>query len=338
MVELRNTHDPITVVTNRMDAGALKLLQSRCRVVANSQDQPWTRSDLLDRARGATALLAFMTDRIDDEFLENCPCLKIVACALKGFDNFDVEAFSRRGIWLSVVPDLLSAPTAELAIGLMIAAARNVLNGDRLVRSGIFQGWRPTHAGLALYGSTVGIVGMGSLGRAIALRLKGFEAKLVYYDTHHAPHDLEQELGLQGVACEELLRISDFILLAVPLTAQTTHLIDGAALELMKPTTVLINTARGSLVDEAAVAAALSAGKIAAYASDVFELEDQMRPDRPRSISSGLMAHPRTIFTPHVGSAIPVIRRQIEVFAANSIVRFLDGVRPPPGAVNNIES
>lgn len=328
--------EAVAVVTNRIDPSALQLLGSVCRVVTNDSGQPWTKGELIARTSSATALLAFMTDSVDDEVLANCPHLKIVSCALKGYDNFDVEAFSRRGVWLTVVPDLLSAPTAELTLGLMIAAARKITEGDSFVRSGGFHGWRAGRAGTVIAGSTVGIIGMGSLGRAIARCLSGFGARLIYCDPRPAPTATERELGIARVDLAELLPISEFVLLAAPLSPRTTHLMDRQALGRMKQGAILINTARGSLVDESAVAAALEEGRLGAYAADVFELEDQMRPDRPKAIPSGLITSRSTVFTPHVGSAVPSIRREIERYAANSIVQFFQGMRPPPGAINHL--
>ncbi len=329
------TADAKTVlVTNAVDPAVLARLQPHCRVVANAEPRPWTRPELLTCAREATGILAFMTDCIDDAFLSACPKLRIVACALKGYDNFDVDAFTRRGVWLTTVPHLLSIPTAELTIGLMLAAARNVVVGDRFVRSGAFRGWRPTHSGFLIAGCTVGIVGMGALGRAIAERLAGFGVRAVYCDPHALDAAAERELRVARVSFDDLLSTSDIVILAVPLSPGTTHLIDAAALARIKRGAVLVNTARGSLVDEAAVAAALEDGTLAAYAADVFEMEDWARPERPRSISARLIDSPKTVLTPHLGSAIPSVRREIEMQAADSIVQFLQGVRPPPGAVN----
>ena len=174
---------------------------------------------------------------------------------------------------------------------------------------------------------------MGSLGSAIAKCLKGFNPQIIYHDVRQISSDRLKELGLTWVERDELLSRSDFIVLAAPLLPQTTHMIDSRALALVKHGAVLINAARGSLVNEEAVAEALKNGALSAYAADVYELEDQIRSGRPLEIPPQLLNSDRTIFTPHIGSAIPAIRREIELFAANSIVQFFDGVRPPPGAV-----
>jgi phosphonate dehydrogenase len=333
-----NVSSPIdsgtVLVTNLVDSEVLAYLRAHCWVVANSEPLPWTKQELLARAREATAILAFMTDCIDEPFLSACPKLRIVACALKGYDNFDVDAFTRRGVWLTVVPDLLTVPTAELAIGLMIAAARNIVDGDRFVRSGAFQGWRPIHSGSLIAGNTVGIVGMGALGRALAERLAGFGVRMVYCDPRPLGADAERELRVARLRFDELLSASDIVILAAPLSRATIHLVDAVALTRIKRGAILVNVARGSLVDEEAVAAALDDGTLAAYAADVFEMEDWARPDRPRSVSARLVNSPKAVLTPHLGSAIPSVRREITMQAADSIVQFLQGVRPPPGAVN----
>src|SRR5215471_2760053 len=156
---------PLVVVTHRIHEQVKELLASRCAVVANDYAESWPREKILDLAKEADGLMVFMPDSVDEEFLECCPRLKIIAAALKGYDNFDVEACTRRGVWFTVPPDLLTAPAAELALGLILGITRNIRLGDQVVRSGGFQGWRPILYGSVLQGRTVGIVGMGKLGR-----------------------------------------------------------------------------------------------------------------------------------------------------------------------------
>jgi phosphonate dehydrogenase len=275
-----------------------------------------------------------MPDRVDAEFLDACPSLKIVAGALKGFDNFDADACAERGVWLTVVPDLLTEPTAELAVGLTIAVARNMLAGDRYVRDGDFEGWRPLFYGRGLAGSTVGIVGMGAVGRAIAERLQGFRSRILYWDAERLPLAREKALGAEHVPFDDLLGRSNFIILALPLSAETTHLIGREALKKVRPGTYLINPARGSLVHEEAVADAIECGRLAGYAADVFEMEDWARAGRPPTVSFRLRQYQdRTAFTPHLGSAVDAVRFDIAMAAAESIVDCFEG-RPPQGAVN----
>uniref|UniRef100_UPI00351DA768 NAD(P)-dependent oxidoreductase n=1 Tax=Paracraurococcus lichenis TaxID=3064888 RepID=UPI00351DA768 len=316
---------PHILVTNRAFPETLARLEAFATVEANAGEAPWPRAELLRRAAGADGLLAFMTDHVDAAFLAAAPRLRAVGCALKGADNFDLAACAARGIAVSVLPDLLTVPTAELAIGLMLALGRHVRAGDALVRGGGFEGWRPVLYGTGLAGSTVGLLGMGAVGQAIAARLAGFGCRILYTDDAAAPPP-----GTGRRAWPDLLAESDWLVLAAPLTPATLHVVDAAALAAMRPGALLVNIARGSLVDEAAVAAALGAGRLGGYAADVFELEDWARPDRPRVIHPGLLAHPRTLFTPHLGSAVAGLRREIELAAAGSLAAFFAGL-PMPG-------
>lgn len=322
------------IVTNEAYPETLALLRPHGEVIANESDTPWSQEILLDHARTATAILAFMTDTVDDAFLASCPELRIVACALKGFDNFDPEACARRGVWMTIVPDLLTVPTAELAVGITIALARNVLPGDRFVRTGRFAGWRPTLYGGGLEGSTVGLLGLGAVGRAIAQRLRGFDARLLYYDRTPLAAAEEERLDVTATGLATLAREADYVIVALPLNAETAHLVDAGFLSGMKLGAYLVNISRGSVVDEAAVADALGSGRLAGYAADVFEMEDWARPDRPRGINPVLLRlSDKTVLTPHIGSAVHRNRRAIEESAARSIIQALSSDRPD-GAVN----
>jgi phosphonate dehydrogenase len=313
------------------------LLDETCSVVPNDTRQALAPEELRARCRDAHGLMAFMPERVDDAFLAACPDLRVIACALKGYDNFDIEACTRRGVWLTIVPDLLTAPTAELTIGLMIALGRNILPGDRLVRGGEFAGWRPILYGRGIDGSTVGLLGAGAVGQAVARRLAGFRTTLVYTDNTALRADLEDELRLRRVALGELLEQSDFVVLCLPLMRDTRHLVDRDFLARMKPGALLINSARGSLVDEAAVADALQGDRLAGYAADVFSLEDWALPDRPRDVSARLLESGKTVLTPHLGSAVDRVRRAIARQAAESMLQALRG-EVPAGAVNRPSS
>jgi len=273
----------------------------------------------------ADALMVFMPDSLDEAFLQACPNLKIVAAALKGCDNFDVEACTRLGIWFTIVPDLLTEPTAELALALMLGLARNVLAGDRLIRSGGFQGWRPILYGTGLAGSTAGLIGFGAVGHALARMLQGFSCRVQYFDP-----------SIDGsTPLDTVLETSDFLLPLLPLTPQTFRMLGREALSRMKRGSYLINVSRGSIVDEESVADAIESGHLAGYAADTFEMEDWARSDRPREISARLLRFTdRTLFTPHLGSAVVSARREIERAAATNILQVLRGGRPT-GAINN---
>ncbi len=312
-----------------MHPEVVEYLSAFAAVAPNASRDTLSREEIIRRAKDADALMVFMPDCIDEPFLDACGKLRIVSAALKGYDNFDVAGCSRRGIWFSIVPDLLTVPTAELAIGLMIGLARNMLEGDRLVRTGRFAGWRPQMYGTGLADSYVGIVGMGSLGKAVAKRLSAFESKLLYYDSVPLSPNEEQELSVIGLSFHDLLAISDFVVLAVPLKSDTLGLVDKTALACMKPGSYLINPARGSVVDEIAIAESLASGHLGGYAADVFEMEDWARADRLSGISQKLLdLSDRTFFTPHLGSAVESARREIAMEAARNIVDALRGMRP----------
>ena len=239
-----------------------------------------------------------------------------------------MEACTAAGVWVSIVPDLLTEPTAELAVGLAIGLARNIRDGDALVRSGAFEGWRPVLYGTGLDGSIVSIVGMGRVGRAVAQRLSGFGCRILGIDPA-----AEMPAGVTREDLDTALATSDFIILCAPLTPGSHHQIGADALARMKPGALLINIGRGSVVDESAVAAALEAGSLGGYAADVFEMEDWALPDRPKAIDERLRTHPRTLFTPHLGSAVTRVRQAIEMRAVDNIADVLEG-RPPRDAIN----
>jgi phosphonate dehydrogenase len=281
--------------------------------------------------------MAFMPDVLDEEFLGVCPRLKVVAAALKGYDNFDVPAMTRRGIWFTLVPDLLTDPTAELAVALLLGLARRVLEGDAFMRSGEFHGWRPELYGTGLHERAVGIIGMGAVGRAVARRLAGFGMEIHYYDPRRLNRFDEIHLGVTYLPLDHLLSLSSFVILCAPLAADNFHLLNQRTIAAMKPGAYLVNVGRGSVVDEQAVAEALDSGRLAGYAADVFEMEDALRPERPDSIPKALLENrSKTLFTPHLGSAVADVRRKIELRAALNILQALRG-ETPRDAVNHPE-
>lgn len=297
-----------------------------CTVEANPAEAPWPPAELAARAAGADALIAFMTERVDGALLAGAPRLRIVAGALKGPDNIDIAACTAAGVWVSVVPDLLTEPTAELALGLALALQRHVPAGDARVRAG-HGGWRPVLYGHGIAGSTVGIAGQGRLGRAIARMVAAFRpARLLGFDpAGTAPEATATDWP--GLLAAELL------FLALPLTPATRHLLDAAALARLPAGARVVNIGRGSVADEAAVAEALASGRLGGYAADVFAFEDLSRPDRPRAVPPALLAAPNTLFTPHLGSGTLAARRAIEATAARNVLAALSG-KTPPDAVN----
>jgi phosphonate dehydrogenase len=324
---------PRIVVTNRIHSEIAAVLAAHGSLVINDSPEPWLPGALLEQARDAQALMVFMPDCLDQEFLSRCPNLWIVAGALKGADNFDVGACTRMGIWFTVVPDLLSGPTAELALALLLGLIRNVRAGDQLIRGGRYQGWRPILYGTGLSGGVAGLIGFGAVGRALARMLKVFGCDVLVCDP---AIDLQTaaEYGVQTVPLEKLLSSSDFVLPLVPLTDRTFHLLNAKTISQMKRGSYVVNVSRGSVVDEQAIADALESGHLSGFAADTFEMEDWARPDRPREITSRLLQPSApTLLTPHLGSAVAAARLEIERFAAGNIVKALQSQRPS-GAVN----
>jgi phosphonate dehydrogenase len=324
------------VVTHCVHEQVKQLLARDCDFVANDGAESWPPGELLEHARDADALLVFMPDKVDEAFLVQCPRLRVIAAAFKGYDNIDVAACTRHNVWVTIVPDLLSQPTAELALALILGLTRNVAHGDRLVRSGKFQGWRPVLYGEGVVSKTVGILGMGKLGQALVRLLAGFNTRIIYYDPVKMSPVQEAFLGMARGSFEQVLAESDIVVVMVPLTSATEHLINAGTLAKMKKGAYLVNVGRGSVVDEAAVAQALNRGHLAGYAADVFEMEDWARPDHPAAVHPGLLANAeRTLFTPHMGTAVGKARLEIELSAAANIMQVLRGERPAD-AINEI--
>lgn len=323
------TARPKIVVTNPVHDEVKARLSAHGTVDANRSIEPWTSEELAGHLAGAKAMMGFMTDCVDAALLAVAPRLRIVACALKGFDSYDVDACTRAGVWVSIVPDLLTEPTAELAIGLAIALARHVKSGDQQVRQRSFSGWRARFYGKGLHGATVAVVGLGRVGGAIVERLKGFGcARILGVDPQQAISDV------QRVALMDAFAQADFVFVAAPLTPASYRMISGPQLLLAKPGQLLINVGRGSVVDETAVAEALRRGHLGGYAADVFACEDWALHGRPREISPRLLEHPSTLFTPHLGSAVRDVRLAIEQRAADNIIDVLEG-RAPRDAINS---
>ncbi len=316
------------VITHWVHPEVIRLLEQSCEVIPNTTRETLPHEEILRRTQDAHAIMVFMPDTINDNFLGACPNLRIVAAALKGYDNFDVDSCTRRGIWFTIVPDLLTIPTAELAVGLLIGLTRKMLDGDRLIRTDQFRGWRPKLYGTGLAGRCLGIVGMGALGQAVAKRLAGFDMELLYADRVRLPKQQEEAWALSHVSLDGLLGRSDYVLLSVPLTPDTLHLVDDKALAKMRPGSFLVNVCRGSVVDEQAVLSALASGHLAGYAADVFEFEDWARKDGPTCIPRSLMETSTTFFTPHLGSAVDDVRREIALEAARNILQAFEGTRP----------
>ncbi|MBE3576013.1 MAG: D-glycerate dehydrogenase [Firmicutes bacterium] len=291
-------------------------------VQVNPHDRVLSRQELLAAVRGAHGLITMLNENIDAEVMDAAgPQLRVIGNYAVGFNNIDLAAATQRGIVVCNTPGVLTETTADLAWALLMASARRVVEGDHMVRAGQFQGWAPMLLlGQDVYGKTLGIVGFGRIGQAVARRARGFDMRVVYYSAHRRPPEEEQALGATYLPLDELLRQADFVSLHVNLTPATRHLIDERALSLMKPTAHLINTARGPVVDEAALVRALREGRIAGAGLDVFENEPALAP--------GLKDLPNVTLLPHAGSASIPTRTRMAVMIAQDVRAVLQGQRP----------
>jgi len=279
------------------------------------------RDRLEEEAEDADALVVLLSDRIDAALIARAARLKVVANYAVGLDNVDVAAATERGVAVTHTPDVLTEATADLAFALLLAAARRVVEGDTLVRAGRWQGWAPDLLlGHTVHTRTLGIVGLGRIGQAVARRARGFSMRVLYAARTRLAPEHERELGVEHAALDELVAASDFVSLHCPLSAATRHLIDARALARMKPTAVLINTARGAVVDEAALVRALADDKLAAVGLDVYEGEP--------NVPEALRRHPRAVLLPHLGSATHATRCEMARMCAQDVAAVLAGRRP----------
>ena len=315
---------PRVFVARRIPEDGLAPIRAACDADVWEDELPPPRDELLRLVAGCAGLLALLTDRVDDDLLDAAgPDLRVVSNYAVGFDNVDVAACTRRGIAVGNTPGVLTETTADLAWALLMAAARRVAEGDRYVRGGQWRTWGPMLLlGSDIHGSTLGIVGFGRIGRAVARRAAGFGMTVVYWSRTRAPADLEAELGVTLVDFEELLERSDVVSIHVALTAETRHLVDAVALGRMKPTAVLVNTARGPVVDQAALADALRGGVIAAAALDVTDPEP-IAPDDP------LLELDNCLVVPHIASASRATRGRMAEMAAANLIAGVRGERLP---------
>jgi glyoxylate reductase len=288
------------------------------------QAEDGIRSAAFDACRAEVeAVVALLTDRIDASFLERSPRLRVVANVAVGVDNVDLAACKARGVVVTNTPDVLTEATADLAFGLLLAAARRIAEGDRLVRAGGFTGWTPTFMlGAPVHGATLGIVGLGRIGKAVARRARGFGMSVLYTQRTRASE--AEEGSAVHVSLDDLVLRADFVSLHCPLTSATAHLFDAPRLARMKPGSILVNTARGPIVDEAALAWALEHGPLAAAGLDVFEREPLVHP--------ALVARPNVVLAPHIGSADRPTREAMASRAIGNVLEVLAG-RPAPSRV-----
>ena len=314
---------PRFVVTRRIPEPAVELLREAGEVWVSPHDRALEPAELQHAVAGANAVLALLHDRVDEAVLaaagEGLSCVANVAV---GYDNVDVEAATRRGVLVTNTPGVLTEATADLAMALILLVTRRLGEGERLIRRGEEWAWDMFFMlGAGLQGKTLGVVGLGAIGQATARRARAFGMRVVYTARHRADEAVEAALDARMVAIDELLRASDVVSIHCPLTDETRHLIDAERLRSMKPGAFLVNTARGPIVDEAALAEALAAGTIAGAALDVFEHEPVVEP-RLRELEN-------VVVVPHLGSATVETRREMAMLAARNAIAACAGERPP---------
>jgi glyoxylate reductase len=311
-------------ITRLLPQPVLDAIPRYCHVLAKPADRPPTLEELHQGFAQADAVICTLTDRIDASLLSHATRLKIIANYAVGYNNIDVPAATQRGIAVTNTPDVLTDATADLTWALMLTLARHVVKGDAWVRTGNWPGWTPTQMlGADVSGKTLGIVGMGRIGQAVAQRASGFRMSVLYAGRHHVP--APSGVMWEWQPLEAVLAKSDFLSLHVPLTDTTRHLIGRRELSLMKPTAYLINTSRGPVIDEAALVSALEAQTIAGAGLDVYEQEPM--------VSAGLISLPNVVLLPHLGSATRETRVRMGLICLDNIVAVLGG-RPAPNRVN----
>jgi glyoxylate reductase len=311
---------PRILATRPLFEDARRILQEKCDVEYWREPERISKEELSARVQDKQGLVCLLTERIDEALLRASPGLKIVANVAVGFDNIDVPACTRRGVVATNTPGVLDETTADFAWTLMMAVARRLGEGETLARSGAWTGWDLDQlVGADVWGKTLGLVGFGRIGRAMARRASGFKMKVLYTDVARVSEDLEKEFNAEYRDMDTLLVQSDFVSVHVPLLAETQGLFTTAKFARMKPTAFLINTARGSVVDEAALVEALESKKIAGAALDVYEKEPL--------IHAGLK-RPNVVLAPHIASASLETRTKMACIAATSVREFFDGKRP----------
>lgn len=310
---------PTFAVTNRIPEAALEALRAVGEVRIDERDEALPRKDLLALVAEADAVLTLLHDRVDEELLAAAgPQLRCVANVAVGYDNVDLEAAARRGVVVTNTPGVLDDATADLTLALILAATRRVAEGDRLVRSGRPWVWGMHFMlGSGLRGKRLGIVGLGGIGRRVAERARAFGMEIAYHSRREAPAEVTAALEAERMPLQRLLAEADVFSLHCPLTPETHHLIGAAELEAMKPSAVLVNAARGPVVDERALAEALAAGTIAAAGLDVYEREPQVEP--------ALLGLDNVVLTPHLGSATVETRTAMAELAARNAISVLRG-------------
>lgn len=308
-------------ITKSLPGNIEKILRSKGHtVVTYRNDKPISKRELIRNAKNADAIISLLTDKIDSEIIDNLKKCKIIANYAVGYNNIDIEYAKQKGIVVTNTPDILTDATADIAVALALACARNLIDGEKLVRNKEFKGWAPKLLlGIELRGKTVGIVGAGRIGQETAKRLKSFGTKIIYYNRSNKK-EFEKEVAAKKVTLRKLMEDSDIISLHLPLTKETYRILDKEYLSLLKPNSILINTARGEVVDEKFLIQLLKKGKIHSAGFDVYENEPDINPD--------LLKLSNIVLLPHIGSATIEARIKMAHLCAENVISVLKGKSP----------
>ena len=310
---------PIVTVTNIFPQVALDKLSSECDLKINRTSL--TKEELKQKVSGSDAVISYLTDRIDQDIIDRGTKLKIIANYGAGFNNIDVTYASERGIWVTNTPNVLHETTADLTWAMILGTARQIVSADRYTREGKFQGWgAKLFLGGDVYEKTLGIIGLGEIGRSVARRAIGFNMRTLYHQRNRLPKEEEKKLNAEHVTFEQILRESDFLTLHVPLTEETEYMIGNDEIVLMKKTAYLIHTARGKVIDDYALVAALREDRLAGAALDVYEDEPEL--------TEGMRELDNLMILPHIGSASFETRDKMALLVADNILDALEGKTP----------
>jgi gluconate 2-dehydrogenase len=313
---------PKILVARAIFPETIERLSQHFEVESNQSDESWSKEQLIAKLQGKQGAFTTGSERIDAAVLDACPGLKICANMAVGYNNFDVDAMAAHGVLGTNAPDVLTETTADFGFALLMATARRITESEHFLRAGKWQKWSyDMFAGSDIHGSTLGIIGMGRIGQGIAKRgAHGFGMKVIYHNRSKLDAALEAECKATYMGKDELLKTADHVMLVVPYSAASHHTIGAAEIALMKPTATLVNIARGGIVDDAALAAALREKRIAAAGLDVFEGEPKVHPD--------LLSVPNVVLTPHIASATVPTRRAMADLAADNLIAYFGGEGP----------
>ncbi len=313
---------PKVLVARSIFPETIARLEEHFEVEANQSDESWTPAQFIARLQDKQGVFTTSSERIDAALLDACPALRICANMAVGYNNFDLDAMTARGVLATNAPDVLTETTADFGFALLMAAARRITESEHFLRAGKWEKWGyDMFAGADIHGSTLGIIGMGRIGQGIARRgAHGFGMKVIYHNRSRLDAGLEAACKARYVGKEELLKTADHVVLVVPYSPASHHTIGAAELALMKPTATLVNIARGGIVDDAALALALREGRIAAAGLDVFEGEPKVHPD--------LLTVPNVVLTPHIASASVPTRRAMADLAVDNLIGYLAHGKP----------